>query len=73
MKTTPLPPICAVQSITYTPERRVITLARIAPPPDFARPPIKRRQSPFRLHLLMAPEAASSFEPAIHVRSPAKP
>ncbi len=72
MKFTPLTPICAVQSITYTPERRVITLSRIAPHPDYARLPVRRRKAPFRLHLNMAPEAASSFEPVIQVRSQSK-
>jgi len=72
MKFTPLTPTCAVQSITYTPERRVITLSRIAPPCDYVQPPVKRRKSPFRLHLLMAPEAATSFEPVVQVRSQSK-
>ncbi len=72
MKFTPLTPTCAVQSITYTPERRVITLSRIAPPCDYVQPPVKRRKAPFRLHLKMAPEAASSFEPLIQVRSQSK-
>ena len=73
MKFAPRTPICTVQSITYTPERRVITLSRIAPHPDYAHQPVKRRNAPFRLHLMMAPEAASSFEPVIQVRSQAKP
>ncbi len=72
MKFAPLTPICAVQSITYTPERRVITLSRIAPHPDYTHKPAKRRKAPFRLHLLMAPEATSSFEPVIQVRSQSK-
>ena len=72
MKFTPLTPICAVQSITYTPERRVITLSCIAPHPDYARLPFRRRKVPFRLQLMMAPESASSFEPTIQVRSQTK-
>lgn len=73
MKFTPLTPTCAVQSITYTPERRVITLSRIAPPCDYVQPPVQRRRSSFRLHLMMASEAASSFEPVVQVRSQSKP
>jgi hypothetical protein len=72
MKFTPLTPTCAVQSITYTPERRVITLSRIAPPCDYVQQPVKHRKPPFRLHLKMAPEAASSFEPVVQVRSQSK-
>jgi len=72
MKTLQLQPTYTVQSITYTPERRVMTFSRIAPRPDFTRPPIKRRKAPFRLQLMMAPEAASSFEPVIQVRTQTK-
>ncbi len=72
MKPTLPTPICAVQSITYTPERRVITFSRIAPHPDYADRPVKRRKAPFRLKLQLAPETPVSFAPAIQVRSPAK-
>ena len=72
MKTLLRQPIYSVQSITYTPERRVMTFSRIAPRPDFTRPPIKRRKAPFRLQLMMAPESAYSFEPTIQVRSETK-
>ena len=72
MKIAPLTPICAVQSITYTPERRIITLSRIAPPCDYVQQPAKRRPAPFRLHLITSPEAASSFEPVVQVRSQSK-
>ena len=72
MKIKNLPSPCVVQSVTYTPERRVLTFASIAPNPGPARWPVRRRKAPFRLHLTMAPEAASGFEPTIQVRSQAK-
>jgi hypothetical protein len=72
MKTLQLQPTYTVQSITYTPERRVMTFSRIAPRPDFTRPPGKRRKAPFRLQLIMGPEAECSFEPTIQIRSQAK-
>jgi len=72
MKTKQLPSPCVVQSVTYTPERRIITFSRIAPHPDYARQPVRRRKGPIRLHLTMAPEAVSSFEPVIQVRSQTK-
>jgi len=68
-----LPPDCIVQSVSSTPGRRVITFTRIAPYAGDARRPVKRRKAPFRLQLKTAPEAASSFEPVIQVRSPIKP
>lgn len=72
MKTKHLPSPCVVQSVTYTPERRVMTFTSIAPNPGVARWPVRRRKAPLRLHLTMAPEAASSFEPTIQVRSQTK-
>jgi hypothetical protein len=65
-------PICAVQSITYTPERRIITLANKVPGLLATRMAIKRRKTPFRLKIELAPEAASSFKPTIQVRSRTK-
>ena len=73
MKFTPLTPTCAVQSITYTPERRIITLSRIAAPCDYVHQPVKRRKASFRLHLMISPEAATSFKPVVQVRSQSKP
>lgn len=73
MKTVPPPPICTVQSVTYTPERRVITLMIIVPSSTAAPVAARRRKAPFRLKIQMPPEAGSSFEPVIEVRSPAKP
>ena len=49
MKFTSLTPICAVQSVSYTPERRVITLTSTLPSSIAAQPAVKRRKSPFRL------------------------
>ncbi len=73
MKTAHLPPICAVQSITYRPERRVITLASTVSSLIAPRLAVKRRKTRFRLIIQMAPEAASSFATTIQVRSQAKP
>lgn len=72
MKTVQLPPACTVQSVTDQTGRRTVKLSRIAPHPDYARRPVKRRK-PFRLQLMMAPESAYSFEPTIQVRSQSKP
>jgi hypothetical protein len=65
-------PTCTVQSITYTPERRVIKLANTVPGLIATRIAIKRRKTPFRLKIEMAPEAASGFKPTIRVRSRTK-
>ena len=73
MKTTHLTPICTVQSVTYTPERRVITLTSITLNPTATRLALKRRKASFRLKILMGAEAECSFAPAIQVRSLAKP
>ena len=73
MKPSQLPPACTVQSVTDQTGRRTVKLSRIAPHPDYARRPSKRRKAPFRLHLMMAPESAYSFEPTIQVRSQSKP
>lgn len=72
MKALQLQPTYTVQSITYTPERRVMTFSRIAPRPDFTRPPGKRRKALYRLQLIMGPEAECSFEPTIQVRTQTK-
>jgi len=72
MKTSQLPPICHVQSVTDATGRRTVTLSRIAPQPDYTPKPLRRRKAPFRLHLMMAPESAYSFEPTIQVRSQSK-
>jgi hypothetical protein len=72
MKTAYLTPICAVQSITYTPERRVIKLASTVPGLITTRPAGKRRPAPFLLKIRMRPEAASGFEPTIQIRSQTK-
>ncbi len=72
MKAPELPPICAVQSVTDHTGRRTVTFSRNAPDSSLARKPRKRRSAPLRLHLAMAPESASSFEPVIQVRSQTK-
>jgi hypothetical protein len=65
-------PTCTVQSITYTPERRVIKLASTVPGLVATRIANKRRQTPFRLKIELTPETASSFKPTIQVRSQTK-
>lgn len=65
-------PICAVHSITYTPERRIIRLASTVPELVVTRPAVNRRLTPFLLRILMGPESASSFRPVVQVRTPTK-
>jgi hypothetical protein len=58
-----------VQSITDNTGRRTLKFTRIAPDTGLVRTPVKRRKSPLRLTLLVAPETQFSFEPVIQVRS----
>jgi len=73
MKTVQLPPDCTVQSVTDQTGRRTIKFTRNAPDAGPAQVPAKRRKVPFRLKLSVVPEATFSFEPAIQIRSHAKP
>lgn len=63
---------CAVQSVSYTPERRVMTFTSTAASPTATQSAVKRRKLSFRLKIMMAPEATFSFEPVIKVRTHAK-
>ena len=73
MKNDPLPLVCTVQSVTDHTGRRILKFVRNAP--DSTRVPVsfKRRKPSFRLKMLVASEAAFSFEPVIKVRSQSKP
>jgi hypothetical protein len=73
MKTVQLPPDCTVQSVTDQTGRRTIKFTRNAPDAGPAQVPAKRRKVPFRLKLSVVPEATFSFEPAVQIRSHAKP
>jgi len=73
MKTAQLPPDCTVQSVTDRTGRRTIKFIRNAPETGPAHIPAKRRKVPVRLKLSVMPEATFSFEPAIQIRSHAKP
>jgi len=73
MKTVQLPPDCTVQSVTDQTGRRTIKFIRNAPDTGSAQIPVKRRKLPVRLKLSVMPEATFSFEPAIQIRSHAKP
>ena len=73
MKADQLPPVCSVQSVTDHVGRRTLKFTRIARDNAVAPMPVKLRKSPFRLKLVMSSEAAFSFEPAIQIRSKAKP
>ncbi len=66
-----LPP-CTVQSVSYTPERRTMTFTSNAASATATPPTVKRRRPSFRLRIMMSPQAASSFEPVIKFRTPAK-
>jgi hypothetical protein len=72
MQTLELKATDTVQTVTYSPVRRVITITRLAPRPNVTRLPVKRRKAPFRLKIIMAPVSAYSFEPTIQVRSQTK-
>jgi len=72
MKTLIKLPFCALQSITYTPERRVMIFTSTVAWAGLTQRSLIRRRLPLRLKLLIEPEAAFSFEPVIQVRSLAK-
>jgi len=63
---------CTVQSVSYTPERRVMTFTSTAASPIDARPASRRRKPSLRLKIRMATESTTSFEPVIKVRKHAK-
>jgi len=73
MKTVQLSTDCTVQSVTDQTGRRTIKFTRNAPDAGPAQIPAKRRKMPFRVKLSVVPEATFSFEPAIQIRSHAKP
>ena len=62
-----------MQSDSYVSGRRVMIFTNESSRASTARKQLSRRPSPFRVKLMMAPEAQFSFEPAITVRSLAKP
>jgi len=69
MKTLVKLPFCALQSITYTPERRVMIFTSTMACAGLTQRPLIRCRVPLRLKPLIEPEAAFSFEPVIQVRS----
>ena len=73
MKTSSQPPTCALQSIIYTPERRVMIFTSKVTQPGAAHRTATRGQPTIHLKLLMAPEAQFNFELVVQVRSQEKP
>jgi hypothetical protein len=73
MKTSLPSTSCALQSDSYVSGRRVMIFTNESSRASTARKQLSRRPSPFRVKLMMAPEAQFSFEPAITVRAHAKP
>jgi hypothetical protein len=69
MKTNPYTDGCVLQSIIYTPERRILIFANRMPRPGLERPGTKRRRPPFRLPVMVEPEILCRFEPEIQIRS----
>ena len=72
MKTPIQPPDCALRAVIYTAERRLMIFTSKTAHPVSARKPLIRRRSPFRVKLMMTPEAQFSFEPAVQLRSRTK-
>lgn len=69
MKINPHADGCVLQSIIYTPQRRILIFASKLSQPALERPAVKRRRAPFRLPLMVDPEVLCRFEPEIQIRS----